>query len=98
MVKIEYLDNPQDTEGLLAMLSPPVRNWFKDKFPDFTRPQKLAIPAIMDRKHLLLCSPTGSGKTLTAFLTVIDKLVRMALDGKLKKKVHCVYILSLIHI
>ena len=92
MVKIEYLDNPQDTEGLLAMLSPPVRNWFKDKFPDFTRPQKLAIPAIMDRKHLLLCSPTGSGKTLTAFLTVIDKLVRMALDGKLKKKVHCVYI------
>ena len=92
MVKIEYLDNPQDTEGLLAMLSPPVRNWFKDKFPDFTRPQKLAIPAIMDRKHLLLCSPTGSGKTLTAFLTVIDKLVRMALDSKLKKKVHCVYI------
>ncbi|MEC8243079.1 MAG: DEAD/DEAH box helicase, partial [Candidatus Thermoplasmatota archaeon] len=92
MVKIEYLDNPQDTEGLLAMLSPPVRNWFKDKFPDFTRPQKLAIPAIMDRKHLLLCSPTGSGKTLTAFLTIIDKLVRMALDGKLKKKVHCVYI------
>ena len=92
MVKIEYLDSPQDTEGLLAMLSPPVRNWFKDKFPDFTRPQKLAIPAIMDRKHLLLCSPTGSGKTLTAFLTIIDKLVRMALDGKLKKKVHCVYI------
>ena len=86
MVKIEYLDSPQDTEGLLAMLSPPVRNWFKDKFPDFTRPQKLAIPAIMDRKHLLLCSPTGSGKTLTAFLTIIDKLVRMALDGKLKKK------------
>ncbi|MED5308169.1 MAG: DEAD/DEAH box helicase, partial [Candidatus Thermoplasmatota archaeon] len=92
MVKIEYLDNPQDTEDLLTMLCPPVRNWFKDKFPDFTRPQKLAIPAIMDRKHLLLCSPTGSGKTLTAFLTVIDQLVRMALDGKLQKKVHCVYI------
>ena len=48
MVKIEYLDNPQDTEDLLTMLCPPVRNWFKDKFPDFTRPQKLAIPAIMD--------------------------------------------------
>ena len=46
----------------------------------------------MDRKHLLLCSPTGSGKTLTAFLTIIDKLVRLSLDGKLQKKVHCVYI------
>ena len=92
MVEIEYLDNPQTTEGLLELLCPPVRNWFKDSFPDFTRPQKLAIPAIMDRKHLLLCSPTGSGKTLTAFLTIIDKLVRLSLDGKLQKKVHCVYI------
>ena len=92
MVDIEYLDNPQETENLLEMLCPPVRNWFKDKFPDFTRPQKLAIPAIMDRKHLLLCSPTGSGKTLTAFLTIIDKLVRLALDRKLEKKVHCAYI------
>ena len=86
MVKIEYLDNPLDTDNLLSMLCQPVRNWFKDKFPDFTRPQKLAIPAIMDKKHLLLCSPTGSGKTLTAFLTVIDELVRKALDGKLQKK------------
>ena len=92
MVEIEYLDNPQTTDGLLDLLCPPVRNWFKDSFPDFTRPQKLAIPAIMDRKHLLLCSPTGSGKTLTAFLTIIDKLVRLSLDGKLQKKVHCVYI------
>ena len=92
MVKIDYLGDPLDTENLLSMLCPPVRNWFKDKFPDFTRPQKLAIPAIMDKKHLLLCSPTGSGKTLTAFLTVIDELVRKALDGKLQKKVHCVYI------
>ena len=42
--------------------------------------------------HLLLCSPTGSGKTLTAFLTIIDQLVRKALDGKLEKRIHCVYI------
>ncbi len=92
MVDIEYLDNPQDTENLLEMLCPPVRNWFKDKFPDFTRPQKLAIPAIMDRKHLLLCSPTGSGKTLTAFLTIIDSLVRHALEGTLEERVYCLYI------
>ena len=92
MVEIEYLDSPHSTEELLEILCPPVRNWFKDSFSDFTRPQKLAIPAILDRKNLLLCSPTGSGKTLTAFLTIIDKLVRLALDNKLEKKVHCVYI------
>ena len=77
---------------LLDRLTPPVRNWFKDKFPDFTDPQKLAIPAIMDGDHLLLCSPTGSGKTLTAFLTVIDRLVRASLDGTLQDRVMCMYI------
>ena len=92
MPKIVYLDNPLDSEALYERLCPPVRAWFRDKFPDFTRPQKLAIPAIMDQRHLLLCSPTGSGKTLTAFLTVIDNLVRLSLDNKLEKKVHAIYI------
>jgi hypothetical protein len=86
MADIHYLDQPLETEALLERLCPPVRNWFKDTFPDFTRPQKLAIPAIIDQEHLLLCSPTGSGKTLTAFLTIIDQLVRRALDGKARQK------------
>ena len=92
MANISYLDDPLDTEALLEKLCQPVRNWFKEKFPDFTRPQKLAIPAIMDRDHLLLCSPTGSGKTLTAFLTIIDQLVREALNGTLEERVYCLYI------
>ena len=46
----------------------------------------------MDGDHLLLCSPTGSGKTLTAFLTIIDSLVRHALDGTLEERVYCLYI------
>lgn len=92
MAVIEYLDEPMDTEELLTLLSPPVREWFKQAFPDFTRPQKLAIPSIMRGEHLLLCSPTGSGKTLTAFLTIIDQLVRRSLDGTLEDRVHCVYI------
>ena len=52
----------------------------------------MAIPSIVDGEHLLLCSPTGSGKTLTAFLSIIDKLVRLAMDGNLEKQVYCVYI------
>ena len=92
MAEIVYLDSPLESEALYERLCPPVRKWFKDKFPDFTRPQKLAIPAIMEKQHLLLCSPTGSGKTLTAFLTVIDQLVRLALERKLEKKVPALYI------
>ena len=92
MANISYLENPLESEVLYETLCQPVRNWFKDKFPDFTKPQKLAIPSIMDGDHLLLCSPTGSGKTLTAFLTIIDKLVRHALDGTLEQRVYCLYI------
>jgi ATP-dependent helicase Lhr and Lhr-like helicase len=92
MANIEYLDQPLEAEELLEHLCQPVRNWFKDKFADFTRPQKLAIPSILAGNHLLLCSPTGSGKTLTAFLTIIDKLVRHALAGTLEKRVYCLYI------
>ncbi len=87
-----YLENLEETDVLLSKLSQPVRDWFKDKFPDFTDPQKMAIPSIVDGEHLLLCSPTGSGKTLTAFLSIIDKLVRLAMDGDLEKKVYCIYI------
>ncbi|MCS5531651.1 MAG: DEAD/DEAH box helicase, partial [Candidatus Poseidoniales archaeon] len=92
MPKIEYVEESWGTEQLLESLSTPVRNWFKDTFPDFTDPQKLAIPRILNGEHLLLCSPTGSGKTLTAFLSIIDNLVRRSLDGSLDKSVQCVYI------
>jgi ATP-dependent Lhr-like helicase len=92
LANITYLDKPLDSEELYESLCQPVRNWFREKFPDFTEPQKLAIPAIQNGDHLLLCSPTGSGKTLTAFLTIIDKLVRHALAGTLENRVYCLYI------
>ena len=92
MPEIEYVEDRMETEELLERLCPPVRNWFMDKFPDFTEPQKVAIPRILKGEHLLLCSPTGSGKTLTAFLTIIDDLVRRSMNGKLKDGVSCVYI------
>ena len=92
MPKLDYVKQSSTTEELMENLCQPVREWFKDRFPDFTDPQKMAIPQIMQGNHLLLCSPTGSGKTLTAFLTVIDDLVRRSLDGSLKDGVSCIYI------
>ena len=92
MPEINYVSDVSDTGDILSRLSPPVRNWFKDKFEDFTEPQKVAIPKILDQEHLLLCSPTGSGKTLTAFLSIIDDLVRRSLEGTLTDAVQCIYI------
>ena len=92
MPEITYIDELSDGDEILSRLSPPVRNWFLDKFDDFTDPQKSAIPKILDGEHLLLCSPTGSGKTLTAFLSIIDNLVRRSLDGSLPDTIQCIYI------
>ena len=92
MAKIIYLDEFIDSEEINLKLCEPVKEWFHWKFPDFTLPQKMAIPAIMEGEHLLLCSPTGSGKTMTAFLTVIDKLVRASMESKLEKRIYCIYI------
>ena len=88
----QYASKFAETDELLDSLCQPVRDWFLSKFPDFTDPQKLAIPVLQSGEHLLLCSPTGSGKTLTAFLSIIDDLVRRAMTGNLNKTVQCVYI------
>ena len=92
MPEIKYVSEISESDDILSKLSAPVRNWFLDKFPDFTEPQKVAIPQILAGEHLLLCSPTGSGKTLTAFLSIIDDLVRQSMAGSLSDTVHCIYI------
>ena len=58
--------------------SPAVREWFAASFPEPTAPQVQGWPAIRSGAHTLVCAPTGSGKTLTAFLSSIDRLVTTA--------------------
>lgn len=36
--------------------------------------------------------PTGSGKTLTAFLSILSELATLTKKGKLEDKVYCIYI------
>ncbi len=69
-----------------------VREWFENSFEDFTPAQKQAIPEIHKGKNTLVSSPTGSGKTLTAFLSVINELTTLADKGELEDKVYCIYI------
>lgn len=66
---------------LRARLSPAVAQWFGEKFGEFTDAQLRCIPAILERRSVLLSSPTGSGKTLAGFLGIIDTLAREAAAG-----------------
>jgi hypothetical protein len=69
---------------VLDRFHPAVSSWFIKQFAQPTEPQSKAWPAIKDRRHTLIAAPTGSGKTLSAFLAAIDDLVRQGIDGKLE--------------
>src|SRR5262245_23920670 len=77
---------------VLDSFHPAVANWFIKQFTQPTEPQAKAWPAIKDRRHTLIAAPTGSGKTLSAFLAAIDDLVRQGIDGKLEDATQVVYV------
>ena len=71
---------------------PIIQAWFASRFAAPTEPQRLGWPPIAEGEHVLIAAPTGSGKTLTAFLAVIDRLLRQSLREKLTDGIRVVYI------
>ncbi|MFF3224771.1 ATP-dependent helicase [Nocardia suismassiliense] len=58
----------------MAQFSPATQEWFDGAFPAPTAAQLGAWAAIAAGEHTLVIAPTGSGKTLSAFLWAIDQL------------------------
>jgi ATP-dependent Lhr-like helicase len=78
----------------LAGFHPAVAEWFGARFAAPTAAQVGAWPAIRAGRHTLVAAPTGSGKTLTAFLAAIDELVRegVARGGSLPDETRVIYV------
>ena len=92
MDKVERVSKAHTMEEVMAQMEPLISTWFTEKFDGLTEPQSKAIPVIHARKNVLVSSPTGSGKTLTAFTSIINELTRYASEGRLEEKIYCIYI------
>ena len=58
-----------------ASFHPVTAAWFREVFDQPTAPQRLGWPAIARGESTLILAPTGTGKTLTAFLWCLDRLM-----------------------
>lgn len=87
---IEYL-KPYTSSDVKGILNPIVSEWFFSKFKDFSATQLYGVKTIHDRRNVLVCAPTGGTKTLTAFLSILNYLVDLALNEELEEKIYAVY-------
>ena len=65
----------EDSFDPLSLFHPVTAAWLRAVFERPTTPQRLGWPAIAKGDSTLILAPTGTGKTLTAFLWCIDKLM-----------------------
>lgn len=66
----------QASDDVLDRFSPATAAWFRSSFRAPTTAQSGAWDAISSGHHCVVVAPTGSGKTLSAFLWAIDRMAR----------------------
>lgn len=89
---IEYINQPNTDKEIFESLNPFMKTWFKEKFKGFTDAQKHAVIPIRDRKNILVSSPTGSGKTLCGFTSILNYLIDLDLKNQLENKIYAIYV------
>ena len=83
---------PFSAEESLSGMNKYVREWFESHFKELTLPQRFAFKLIREQNNVLITAPTGSGKTLSGFVSILGDLFDMAANGTLAEEVYCIYI------
>src|ERR671939_438814 len=76
----------------LQPFHPVVREWFRETLGEPSEPQRRGWPAIGAGDHSLILAPTGTGKTLAAFLWELNALITEGLGAPLANEIHLLYI------
>src|SRR5437762_5830948 len=76
----------------LKPFHPIVRKWFTETLGAPSAPQRDGWPAIASGSHTLILAPTGTGKTLTAFLWELNQLIVEGSAEPLSNAVHILYV------
>ena len=74
-VRPKATPKPVPAPDVLDLFHPITAAWFRAVFETVTAPQREGWPAISRGESTLILAPTGTGKTLTAFLWCLDRLM-----------------------
>lgn len=80
------------SEDGLALFHPTVQSWFRENIGTPSAPQRAGWPAIASGSDTLILAPTGTGKTLSAFLWEVNALIEDGLREPLANAIHLLYI------
>src|SRR6266550_1313976 len=78
--------------SILSRFHPAVRKWFEETLGEPSDPQREGWPAIASGEHTLILAPTGTGKTLAAFLWELNDLIARGIKEPLPNAVQLLYI------
>jgi ATP-dependent Lhr-like helicase len=84
--------NPTEIPDPFACFNPVTAEWFKAVFDGPTAPQRMGWPVIARGENALILAPTGTGKTLAAFLWCLDRLMLHSAPDAAKKGCRIVYV------
>ena len=79
-------------DDALLPFHPIVRQWFTETLGEPSAPQRAGWPAIAGGEDTLILAPTGTGKTLAAFLWELNGLITDGLSAPLANAVHLLYV------